>query len=284
MEKHFETTGPITLSVDVIAGDIRLVVTDEPTTTVTLTPHGSRGQELMEQMVVEANGNDVTVSMPHSARSGFRGGRGSVDVEVALATGSTVEASTGSGDVLGDGGLGDVKVSSGSGDIVLHDVEAGNVSTGSGDIRVRSVRQRGRLKTGSGDVHIDSAHADVELVSGSGDISVRRAESGARVKTGSGDVEVGASHGDVDVMTASGDVTLSAVHGGQVRVKTGTGDVTIGVPPGVAAHLDLSTVTGDVDVDLDDAAGPGDAEATAALVVHNGSGDVRVVRAATVLS
>lgn len=79
--------------------------------------------------------------------------------------------------------------------------------------------------------------------------------------------------------TGTGDVTLDGVHGGEVRARTGTGDVTIAVAHGVAAYLDLNTVTGDVDIDLEETSGPGDSEAQARLVVHSGSGDIRVKRA-----
>ena len=48
---------------------------------------------------------------------------------------------------------------------------------------------------------------------------------------------------------------------------------------GVAAYLDLNTVTGDVRVELEDSDGPGDAEAQTSLAVQSGSGDIHVKRA-----
>ena len=92
-------------------------------------------------------------------------------------------------------------------------------------------------------------------------------------------MSIGASIGDLELMTGTGDVTSARVHGGSVRAKTGTGDVSIAVAAGVAAYLDLNTVTGDVKIDLDETDGPGDAEAQASLSVHSGSGDIQVRRA-----
>jgi DUF4097 and DUF4098 domain-containing protein YvlB len=103
-------------------------------------------------------------------------------------------------------------------------------------------------------------------------------------KTGSGDVAICASVGDLEIMTGTGDVTLGAVHGGSIRAKTGTGDVSIGVAAGVAALLDLNTVTGDVKIDLTETDGPGDSEARAQLSVHSGSGDIKIRRAQVTLA
>ena len=80
-------------------------------------------------------------------------------------------------------------------------------------------------------------------------------------------------------MTGTGDVKLGAVHGGDIKARTGTGDVSIAVAAGVAAYLDLNTVTGDVRIDLEDSNGPGDAEAQTSLAVQSGSGDIHVKRA-----
>jgi len=96
---------------------------------------------------------------------------------------------------------------------------------------------------------------------------------------GSGDVVVSASIADLELMTGTGDVKLGAVHGGDIKARTGTGDVVIAVAAGVAAYLDLNTVTGDVRIDLEDSNGPGDAEAQTSLAVQSGSGDIHVKRA-----
>jgi DUF4097 and DUF4098 domain-containing protein YvlB len=262
IEKRFETTGPINLKVEQLVGDVKLTVTDEPVTTVRLIPHGRSGEELAERYTVEARGNDVVVLAPK--KEGFLGlgiFKGSVDVEVDLAAGSTVDTRTGSGDIEGRGRLGDVQAATGSGDIAFDQL---------GDAE---------LKSGSGDVSVGQASGRLDLTSGSGDIAIRRADAEVRAKTGSGDVVVSTSIADVELMTGTGDVKLGAVHGGAVKARTGTGDVSIAVAAGVAAYLDLNTVTGDVRVELEDSDGPGDAEAQTSLAVQSGSGDIHVKRA-----
>lgn len=285
MEKNFETTGPINLKVELLAGDVRITAVDAASTSVRLIPNGRRGEELMTGFTIEARGNDVVVLAP-KGREGFfgMGAHGSVDVEITLHTDSAVDARTGSGDVTAVGILGDVSSATGSGDITVQELDSGDLKSGSGDLTVRSVRTGLSAKTGSGDIVVDSAHGALDLVSGSGDIVVRRAQSRVKAKTGSGDVTIAASAGDLDVLTGTGDVDLGAVHGGEVRAKTGTGDIEIGVAVGVVALLDLNTVTGDVDVDLDETDGPAHAEAQTRLAAHSGSGDVHVKRAQVKMS
>lgn len=280
LESRFDTTGPINLKVELLVGDVTLTAGDAPTTTVRLQPHGKNGAELAEKFTVEAHGNDVVVLAPKLRDSFFGiGSKGSVDVEVELPAGSSTEVRTGSGDVTATGRLGDVRASTGAGDLSFHEVGTAQLKSGSGDITLQSARGEASAKTGSGDLSVGAAGGRLDLVSGSGDISLRRSDAAVKARTGSGDLTIGASTGDLELVTGTGDVDLRAVHGGQVRTKTGTGDVTIAVAAGVAAYLDLNTVTGDVDIDLEGVAGPGDAEAQAMLSVHSGSGDIRVKRA-----
>ncbi|HET8987068.1 MAG TPA: DUF4097 family beta strand repeat-containing protein [Humibacillus sp.] len=280
LETRFETTGPISLKVEVQQGDVTLRVTEGPTTVVRLVPQGKGAAELAERYTVEARGDAVVVMAPKERGFAFSfGKRDSVDVEVDLPEGSTLDVRTGSGDVRGTGRFGDTQAATGSGDLTFDDLGSAELKSGSGDLRARAVRGDLRAKTGSGDIELEATHGPADLVSGSGDVSLRRAEASVRAKTGSGDVSIGASVADVEVMTGTGDVQLSAVHGGRVQTKTGTGDIVIGVASGVAAYLDLNTVTGDVKIDLDETDGPGDSEAQTSLSVHSGSGDIKVRRA-----
>ncbi|MER7072231.1 DUF4097 family beta strand repeat-containing protein [Terrabacter sp. NPDC000476] len=280
LETRFDTTGPITLKAELLVGDLTLTVGDGPTTTVRLHPHGKHGADIAEKFTVEARGNDVSVLAPKLRDSFFSlGTKGSVDVEIELPSASAVEAKTGAGDVTAAGLLGDVRASTGAGDVTFHEVGTGAFKSGSGDITVQAARGDLDAKTGSGDITIGSGGGRLDLVSGSGDIDLRRSDAAVKARTGSGDLTVGASTGDLELTTGTGDIRLGGVHGGEVRGRTGTGDVTIAVASGVAAYLDLNTVTGDVTIDLDETSGPGDAEAQARLVVHSGSGDIRVKRA-----
>jgi DUF4097 and DUF4098 domain-containing protein YvlB len=286
MEKTFETPGPVRLRVELPSGDLRLRASASPVTTVRLTPRGRGGEELAERFVVEQRGDEILVQAPKARDSllGW-GSKGSVDVEVELPERSELDVRAGSGDVAASGVLGQVAIGTGSGDVSLDELAGGEVKTGSGEIEMRTVRGPLVARTGSGDIAVHTANADVDLSSGSGDLVLRRAEGRVKAKTGSGDVTIAASVADLDVLTGTGDLHLGGIHGGEAKVRTGTGDVTLGVVTGVAAYVDLNTVTGDVQVDLEESSAPEDAEAaTTSLTVQSGSGDIRVRRAQATLA
>jgi DUF4097 and DUF4098 domain-containing protein YvlB len=104
-----------------------------------------------------------------------------------------------------------------------------------------------------------------------------RAESigtGLEVRTASGDVELGRAAGDASVSTASGDVGIDRVTGGSVTVKTVSGDVSVGVVPGLKVWLDLASVSGRMESQLDedgDAGGNGPAQVTVAVRTVSGN-------------
>ncbi len=285
VEKSFETSGPITLRVELERGDVTLTAGEVSTTRVRLTSHDGDGNDLAESFTVTARGDEVVVLGPKGRDHAFGfSRRGSVDVEVELPFGSAVDVKTGSGDVTARGRLARVEAASGAGDLTFEHVDAAQLTSGSGDITAGAVRAGVRAKTGSGDITIESAGDDADLNTGSGDIQLRRVDGEVRAKSGSGDIALGASSADLTLTTGTGDVTLGAVAGGVVRAKTGTGDIAIAIAIGVAAYLDLNTVTGDVKVDLDEADGPEGSEAQASITVHSGSGDIRVARAKGSLS
>jgi DUF4097 and DUF4098 domain-containing protein YvlB len=97
--------------------------------------------------------------------------------------------------------------------------------------------------------------------------------------TGSGNVEVGETGDSVDVTSASGRVTVRRATGGRVRANSTSGRVSIGVAQGVAAWLDIHTVTGRVDSALENSSVPAEGDAKVELKVHTVSGSVDLTRA-----
>ena len=279
LETTFDTPSPTRLRVEVLVGDVTITAGDRASTAVRLVPHGRSGAELAEKFTVEQRGGEVVVLAPTLRDGFFSFTKGSVDVEVELPALSTVDAKAGAGDVRTVGRLGDVLAATGAGDVSIDAADAADLKSGSGDLSLETAGGDIRAKTGSGDVSIGTAEHRIDATSGSGDISLRQCRGDAKARTGSGDLAVGSSLGDLELVTGTGDISLEAVQGGDVHARTGTGDVAIGVAAGVAALLDLNTVTGDVEIDLESADGPGDAEARTRLTVHSGSGDIRVARA-----
>jgi hypothetical protein len=183
-------------------------------------------------------------------------------VLVSTPVGAAARVAVASADMDLRGPLGRCELTSASGDVAVDRCAELQVRTASGDVRIGTVTGRTTVGTASGDLRIGSA------------------EGGLEVRTASGDVEADTLAGRVSLSTASGDVRLGAVGAGQVQLKTVSGDAEIGVVPGLRVWLDLSSVSGRMEsqLDGDDPAGDGPAQLT--LSMRSVSGDVRIRPAA----
>ncbi len=185
---------------------------------------------------VKTSSGDVRVSDMHGQ---FTVDTGSGDVHVANLSGDFT-ADTGSGDVFAEGFKGNVHADTGSGDVHLSN-GGGQLlyaDTGSGDVTFSKVSGDMKLDTGSGDVHIDGAKGSLHADTGSGEVVATDYTSGDSIwaDTGSGDVNL------------TGD--LSAMR--KLYIDTGSGDATLRTSAGLSLHLDASSDSGDLNINLPD--------------------------------
>jgi Putative adhesin len=207
----------------------------------------SRVQQIVSNPPIVQNGNDITIGERHN-NDLFH--NISIDYEITLPRGSSINSTTGSGDVeIQDVGA-SVKAQSGSGSVRVHGVQGmTTLGTGSGDIELQ---QNGpgdvKAETGSGSIRLHGLSGALKASTGSGDIEAEgQPTSDWKVSTGSGSVRlaVGNAHFNLDADTGSGNISVaqpmtmqgslnrhhvSAVVGGggpTIRVGTGSGDIQI---------------------------------------------------------
>ena len=135
------------------------------------------------------------------------------------------------------------------------------------------------VRSASGDSRIGIVDGRASIGSASGDVRVGRASGPLQLRTASGDVSVEQSSETVSISTASGDVTVGAAAGGLVQIKTVSGDASVGVVPGLRVWLDLSSVSGRMDSQLEDDGPAGDGPPALTLRLRSVSGDMRIHRA-----
>ena len=187
-----------------VNGDLRVDVA-----AASVTADHSRGS-----LFVDAGSGDVRVS---EAEGEVTIDTGSGDVIVSGVRGPRLSLDTGSGNVTADGIAADVlKVDTGSGNVEASGIKARDVKidTGSGGVRLvlLSDIEALHVDTGSGDVTIDvpadfGAHVDIET--GSGDIDLRGVQLRAtRLQSDHLRGEVGDGRGQMKVSTGSGGVIL----------------------------------------------------------------------------
>lgn len=194
-------------------------------------------------------------------------------VELSVPVGTKLQLTTGSADIVSHVGLGPTKINTGSGDINLEAVTDAKLSTGSGDIVIGDIGYIGE----SGTPADGPSYVPTQLSSGSGDLSVGSTGGPLQAKTASGDISVLQLTGALKANTASGDISVPSLSG-TVELNAASGNITVGVADGLPAWLELSSVSGEVNIDLDASEQPAEGEPYVAIKASTASGDVSVYR------
>jgi len=246
----FDTPKPITLSIELDAGEVVIDSTVTETTEVELRPLRSGDAEaeaLIAGAQIEHRGDSVVVHLPGGRSLGMRRHAPGIAVAVRIPVGSTLAAKLRSADMRVTGELEQVKVDAASGDVRLSDISGSAVVVGaSGNVRIASIGGDLKVTTASGDVAVQTACGDCSIQSASGDVTLGVVEGDLGVKTASGHVTVRTADGSVRARTASGDVELGRVRTGRTEIDAVSGDVKVGVERGIAVWLDVASLSGGV--------------------------------------
>lgn len=259
----FSTPGPVTLTVNIPAGEIRLETTDEPETHVEL---DAGDEEALEQSTIElrrrGDGHEVVVEAPKKFRL-LGWGNGDYRLNIRAPHGAEIDMSTSSADVEARGRFGSVELNTASGDARFDEVDGEvRINAASGDLRLRQV---------AGDTTVNSASGDVEV----GSLGGR-----GKIRSASGDVEVAEAKSSLSVQTASGDQEIGSVESGQITLQSASGDIQVGVAQGATLWIDAKSMSGDTTSDLElEGEPPAEGGAAVELRATSMSGDIHVRRA-----
>jgi DUF4097 and DUF4098 domain-containing protein YvlB len=277
----FDTPEPVSvrLGLGFVVANLRVTARDRTDTTVDVrpaNPSSNADLKIAEQTRIEYADGRLVVRAPRLGTLFSR--TGSIDVTIALPSGSRLEGVTGMGEVQCEGRLGECRFKTGYGEIRLD--QAGAVN----------------LHSASGDVTVDHADGDTEITASNGAVNVRRIDGPATVKNSNGatwigevtgdlrfngangSVAVDRAHAGVTAKTANGSVRIGEVIRGAVTLATAAGSVEIGIRAGTAAWLDLDTVVGRVRNELAAAAGPESTDETVEVRARTSIGDIIVRR------
>ena len=190
----FETPEPISVTVELGVGDLRVVAGDRADTVVEVLPSNPAKKAdvaaAAETRVEYANGMLLIKAPSRWLQYSFRGGNESVDVRIDLPAGSHLDAKVGAGPIRSTGRLGNCRAKTGVGEIRLDETGALEATTGAGEIRIGAATGRADVTTGTGALRIGS-------VSGA-----------AAVKNSNGDTWIGDVGGDLRVVSANGSIAV----------------------------------------------------------------------------
>jgi DUF4097 and DUF4098 domain-containing protein YvlB len=277
----FDTPEPISSTIDVVAGDVRISAGDRATTIVTVEPTDASDDEdrkAAQQTRVEYGSGRLLVKAPKLRSWLPRSRGGSLAVTIELPAGSHVHGDASLADFSCDGPLGQCRI-----------------KTGLGSIRVEQAGTL-HLKSGLGDISVDRATGHADITAGSGEVRVRALDSSAVIKNSNGDTWVGAAAGELRLHAANGDIAveradagvvakssngdvrLGDVVRGSVVLDTRLGDLEVGIREGTAAWLDVQARAGRVHNALEAADEPGPDAETVEVRARTTAGDVLIRR------
>jgi hypothetical protein len=281
----FQTPEPISVSLEIGIGDLRLVASDGIETVVEVRPTDPTKEgdvNAANQTRVEFASGSLLVRGPKNWRQwtpwGPSGGRESIDVEIHLPAGSRVSAEVAIASVRGTGRLGELDIKTGMGDVRVDEAGPVKIRTGFGKVTVGRVGGDAEVKTGSGRIDIGSVAGSATVKNSNGDTRIGEVEGRAQLQNANGAIQVDSARSLVTAKTALGDVRLGLLSQGATEAKTACGQIDIGVLDGVAAWLDLSTGFGRVNNELEDTGHPPAEERSIEIRAHTAAGDINVHR------
>ena len=271
IEKSLDADPQGKLNIEVMSGTIKVVAWDKPMVRIEGKISGDSGELIFERKAsairieVEPskpgfwggwNNSEVNLLIKAPRQSQLIADGHSVDFNLIALDGS-VRASTVSGDIDLDGGIGKIDLESVSGDINIKDAAGKlNLSSVSGDIRATAtakyfdaksvsgdikatigMTERVELETVSGDIAVhlslaEDARLDADTVSGDIDLSFENTDLNA-----SFDIETGPG-GDINNHLSDHKIKDQSPFASSLEFELGTGD----------AHLSLETMSGTIDL------------------------------------
>lgn len=275
----FETPQPISVSVDIAVGDVRLSADDRTDTVVEVRP-GDPGNEAdtkaAESTRVEYAGGRLTVRGPKPLA--LVGRPGSVDIMIDLPSGSEVSGSAQTGSFRSSGRVGPCRVRTSTGDIHLGDTGPLVATTSVGDVTADRVDGSAEVTTGAGSVRIGALTGSAVVKNANGENWIGEATGKLQVRA-NGAITVDKAHATLEAKTARGDIRVGEVVRGTVVLATSRGALDIGIGAGTAARLDVRTKSGAVHNFLTASDGPGEAQETVEVHASTSVGDISVRRA-----
>jgi hypothetical protein len=284
----FQTPNTIMATVDINAGDVRIVAGDRTDTVVEVQPRNPSDPadvRAAEEANIDFSDGRLTVKTPkdwkqHLPFIGPSGGGPAVEVTIALPSGSRVDGNTGLGIFRCEGRLGECRLKTAAGSLVLDQAGAADLRTGFGDIAADLVTGELTAFTGSGEVRIGVVRGNARLRNSNGAIKLGSVDGDLQAKTANGSIAIDAARKSVNAKTANGGIRIGEVARDIVEVDTAAGEISIGIREGTAAWLDLNAPGGNVRNALDAVGSPEPADEKVEIRAHTSFGDIVIHRSA----
>lgn len=277
----FDTPEPISVSIALIVGDVRIIASDRSDTVVVVSPSDKSNEsdvKAAERTRVEYSHGRLLIKSPKHWKHYTRSGGGeSIDVTIEVPEGSDVEAEAPMAEFRCDGRLGECRFSTATGNIRLDHTGPLHLNAGVGSITVG--RAVGRTDvTGAGDVRIREIDGPAVIKNLNGDTWVGEVTGDLRCKASNGNITVDRAHATIVAKTANGDVRFGEVLNGSVVLETAFGELEVGIREGTSALLDVRSKFGNVRNSLNASEGPEPSDQAVEVRARTSFGDIVIRR------
>ncbi|WP_445664491.1 DUF4097 family beta strand repeat-containing protein [Fodinibius sp. AD559] len=123
------------------------------------------------------------------------------------------------------------------------------LNTSGGHITLSDIDGTTNAKTSSGHITANRVFGDITMSTGGGHIKIQETGGNLDVKTGGGHIDIQNAEGSISAKTSGGNIssTIKSAHD-QLRFSTSAGNISLSLPKDIAADLDISGTS----VNLDD--------------------------------
>lgn len=275
----FATPQPISATIELLVGEIRIAASERTDTVVQVRPRDETNDNDVKaaaQARVDYSDGKLTVKAAKPLQIYLIGRVGTIDVSVELPTGSHVRGRTPVGDVRCTGRVGDCNLKTSVGDVSVEQAAAVTLSTTGGEVIADRVNGDAHV-TGAGIIRIGEITGKAAVKNLNGDCWIGEIAGDATVTSANGNIQVDRAGSSLTAKTANGRATVGEVRRGEVVLKSGTGQLEVGIREGSAAWLDVKSGMGRVRNTLEPTDGPGTGEAVK-IRAHTHLGDIVIRR------
>jgi DUF4097 and DUF4098 domain-containing protein YvlB len=278
---NFETPDPISVVLDLGAGDVRITASDRADTVVQVRPSDEADEsdvKAAHQVRVDYASGILHVTGPKARAFDFSRKTRSVQVDIELPSGSGVSAQIQMGDLGCAGRLGECRFKTSAGNVRLELTGPLRLDTSAGHVTADGIAGNAEISTGSGKVQIGKVDGSAVVKNSNGDTMIDMVTGEARVRAANGGIYLDRAGAGVDAKTSNGSIRVGEVARGSVVLATAMGDLEIGIAEGTAAWLDVNTGFGHVRNLLEDAIRPEEADETVEVRGRTSYGDITIHR------
>ncbi|MFD8917412.1 DUF4097 domain-containing protein [Streptomyces sp. NPDC059569] len=275
----FDTPEAISVTAYVYSGSLQFTAGDRLDTVVEVRPRDAKKDldvRTADQTEVAYASGILTVTTP---KANLLGRGGTVDVTVELPAGSDIDVTGAGARVLGEGRLGEVRVTTSAGDVRLDSTGPLHLKASHGSTTVDRVEGMAEITSSTGNVRVGLVDGPAVLKNSHGTTTIGAVTGELRVKGANGAIDIARAEASVTGTTTNGVLRVAEVARGTVQLETSNGSIEIGVREGTAAWLDVSSNRGQVRNALAASEAPEQTEDTVKIRARTNWGNIDIRRA-----